>query len=155
MKTVILAFCNFLFAGTLLVPFVSSVELPQYLFLYLPLAIIFVSMVIQYSLARNLTHGAELLRVQGRAGELEKEKDEAEKEIKQLKSELEILKKAPSEQAQLVSFWVSCKRRLARFYYDDVSAYTDAQVGAAARVVHSGCKGVFKEYLDIQPVSSA
>jgi hypothetical protein len=35
---------------------------------------------------------------------------------------------------------------------DDVHAYSDAQVGAAARVVHAGCKGVLQEHFRISPV---
>ena len=34
------------------------------------------------------------------------------------------------------------KGRLVDFLMDDINAYSDAQVGAAARVVHAGCKGV-------------
>ena len=46
------------------------------------------------------------------------------------------------------------KGRLVDFLMDDINAYSDAQVGAAARVVHAGCKGVFKEHFSIKPVRS-
>ena len=36
---------------------------------------------------------------------------------------------------------------------DDVSSYTNEQVGAAARVVHGGCQKVFVEYFSVAPVS--
>ncbi len=44
------------------------------------------------------------------------------------------------------------KGRLVDFLMDDINAYSDAQVGAAARVVHAGCKGVLQEHFTINPV---
>ena len=44
------------------------------------------------------------------------------------------------------------KGRLVDFLMDDINAYSDAQVGAAARVVHAGCKGVLQEHFSINPV---
>jgi hypothetical protein len=44
------------------------------------------------------------------------------------------------------------KGRLVDFLMDDINAYNDAQVGAAARVVHAGCKGILQEHFAIQPV---
>ena len=44
------------------------------------------------------------------------------------------------------------KGRLVDFLMDDINAYGDAQVGAAARVVHAGCKGVLQEHFSINPV---
>jgi hypothetical protein len=44
------------------------------------------------------------------------------------------------------------KGRLVDFLMDDINAYSDAQVGAAARVVHTGCAGVLRENFTINPV---
>jgi len=44
------------------------------------------------------------------------------------------------------------KGRLVDFLMDDINAYGDAQVGAAARVVHAGCKGVLQESFMINPL---
>ena len=44
------------------------------------------------------------------------------------------------------------KGRLVDFLMDDINAYSDAQVGAAARVVHVGCKGVLLEYFRVSPI---
>jgi hypothetical protein len=44
------------------------------------------------------------------------------------------------------------KGRLVDFLMDDINAYNDAQVGAAARVVHAGCKVVLQEHFTINPV---
>lgn len=42
--------------------------------------------------------------------------------------------------------------RLIDFLRDDVAAYPDADVGAAARVVHAGCRKVLDQCLDLAPV---
>ena len=44
------------------------------------------------------------------------------------------------------------KGRLVDFLMDDINPYSDAQVGAAARVVHGGCRGVLAEHFAIHPV---
>ena len=44
------------------------------------------------------------------------------------------------------------KGRFLDFVMDDISRFPDQQVGAAARVVHSGCQKVIAEYLEIKPV---
>ena len=46
------------------------------------------------------------------------------------------------------------KGRFLDFIMDDVSKFQDQQVGAAARVVHSGCSQVMKEFFEILPVRS-
>ena len=47
------------------------------------------------------------------------------------------------------------KGRLVDFLMEDVTTYDDAQVGAAARVIHQGCKEVLAEHFSITPVSGA
>ena len=56
--------------------------------------------------------------------------------------------------AEIVSFLAMLqeKGRLVDFLMDDINAFGDAQVGAAARVVHAGCKGVLQEHFSIHPV---
>jgi hypothetical protein len=44
------------------------------------------------------------------------------------------------------------KGRLVDFLMDDINGYSDAQVGAAARVVHTGCKAVLQEHFKISPL---
>ena len=45
------------------------------------------------------------------------------------------------------------KGRLVDFLMDDIAAYSDAQVGAAARVVHQGCASALAQHFSISPVS--
>lgn len=42
--------------------------------------------------------------------------------------------------------------RFVDFLEEDVSHFSDAEIGAAARVVHDGCRKVVHEHLDIEPV---
>jgi len=44
--------------------------------------------------------------------------------------------------------------RLIDFVGEELDAYDDAQIGAAARVVHEGCARVLREHFSIVPVRS-
>jgi Domain of unknown function (DUF2760) len=61
---------------------------------------------------------------------------------------------AAQAEAEIVSFLALLqeKGRLVDFLMDDINAYDDAQVGAAARVVHAGCKAALLEHFQIHPV---
>lgn len=56
--------------------------------------------------------------------------------------------------AEIVSFLglLQEKGRLIDFLMDDIAGYADADVGAAGRVLHEGCKAVLKEHFDIRPL---
>jgi hypothetical protein len=56
--------------------------------------------------------------------------------------------------AEIVSFlaMLQARGRLVDFLMDDINAYGDTQVGAAARVVHTGCKAALLEHFRISPV---
>ncbi|HUB15282.1 MAG TPA: DUF2760 domain-containing protein [Acetobacteraceae bacterium] len=62
--------------------------------------------------------------------------------------------KASRADAEIVAFLAMLqeKGRLVDFLMDDINAYNDSQVGAAARVVHAGCSRVLKEHFAVQPV---
>lgn len=42
--------------------------------------------------------------------------------------------------------------RFVDFLEENVSAYSDAEIGGAARVVHEGCRKVIRDYMQIEPV---
>lgn len=42
--------------------------------------------------------------------------------------------------------------RLVDFLQQDVAGFADAEVGAAARVIHSGCRQVLKQYFTFEPI---
>lgn len=56
------------------------------------------------------------------------------------------------EEAVQVLALLQERGRLLDFLMDDVTPYTDEQIGRAARVVHQGCKSVLAEHFDIIPV---
>ena len=62
---------------------------------------------------------------------------------------------ANQAEAEIVAFFALLqeKGRFVDFLMDDVTAYDDAQVGAAARVVHQGCREVLRDHFKITPVS--
>lgn len=62
------------------------------------------------------------------------------------------LDKAPPDSALLLLGLFQKEGRLVDFLQEDVSQYSDADVGAAARVVHTGCRAVLAEYLPIAPI---
>jgi hypothetical protein len=45
--------------------------------------------------------------------------------------------------------------RLIDFLQEDVASFSDAEVGAAARVVHDGCARLLSQYLTLAPVLTA
>jgi hypothetical protein len=57
-------------------------------------------------------------------------------------------------EAEVVAFLATLqeKGRLIDFLMDDITAYDNAQVGAAARVVHQGCRAALQEHLAIRPI---
>jgi Domain of unknown function (DUF2760) len=60
-------------------------------------------------------------------------------------------------EAEVVAFigLLQEKGRLIDFLMDDVSLYDDSRVGAAARVVHFGCRDVLQEHFKVTPISDA
>src|ERR1700751_1949912 len=65
-----------------------------------------------------------------------------------------VTTRANQADAEIVSFlaMLQARGRLVDFLMDDINAHDDAQVGAAARVVHAGCKTALLEHLRISPV---
>ncbi|MBN2886341.1 MAG: DUF2760 domain-containing protein [Chromatiaceae bacterium] len=57
-----------------------------------------------------------------------------------------------SESALLLLGLLQREGRLIDFLQQDIHGYSDAEIGAAARLVHQGCQQVLRDHLDIQPV---
>ena len=64
---------------------------------------------------------------------------------------------ADQAEAGVVAFFALLqeKGRLVDFLMEDLTPYDDAQVGAAARVVHQGCRQVLQESFNITPIAEA
>jgi hypothetical protein len=60
-------------------------------------------------------------------------------------------------EAEVVAFvgLLQEKGRLVDFLMEELTSYDDAQVGAAARVIHQGCRQVLQEHFKISAVSEA
>jgi hypothetical protein len=57
-------------------------------------------------------------------------------------------------EAEVVGFLATLQERgrLVDFLMEDIATYDNAQVGAAARVVHEGCKAALREHFNIRSV---
>lgn len=78
---------------------------------------------------------------------------EVEKIVQAPAPEPVVLKEAtPDAALQLLSL-LQKEARFIDFIKEDVSAYSDAEIGAAARVVHQGCGKAINEHFTLAPVS--
>nr|MBL8455737.1 DUF2760 domain-containing protein [Zoogloeaceae bacterium] len=58
---------------------------------------------------------------------------------------------APDAALQLLAL-LQREARLVDFVEEDIAAYADADVGAAARLVHDGCRKALREHFSLEPV---
>lgn len=58
---------------------------------------------------------------------------------------------APDAALQLLGL-LQREGRFVDFIQEDVAAYADAEIGAAARLVHEGCRKVLREHFTLDPV---
>ncbi|AMK78712.1 MULTISPECIES: DUF2760 domain-containing protein [Methylomonas] len=79
---------------------------------------------------------------------------EVEKIVQAPAPEPVVLKEAtPDAALQLLSL-LQKEARFIDFIKEDVSAFSDAEIGAAARVVHQGCSKAVSEHFTLAPVSN-
>jgi len=62
------------------------------------------------------------------------------------------MKELPNDAALLLLGLLQREARLIDFTQEDVRAYSDADIGAAARLVHEGCCKVLREHFSIAPL---
>ncbi|MBV8143137.1 MAG: DUF2760 domain-containing protein [Verrucomicrobia bacterium] len=64
---------------------------------------------------------------------------------------------ANQSEAEIVAFFALLqeKGRLIDFLMEDIARYEDAEVAAAARVIHQGCQKVLQEYFSISAISES
>jgi hypothetical protein len=58
------------------------------------------------------------------------------------------------EQALFLLAMLQREGRLIDFCEEDLAGFSDAQIGAAARTVHSGCRKALREVLGLKPIRS-
>ncbi|QSA99616.1 DUF2760 domain-containing protein [Methylomonas sp. EFPC1] len=79
---------------------------------------------------------------------------EVEKIVQAPAPEPVVLKEAtPDAALQLLSL-LQKEARFIDFIKEDVAAFSDAEIGAAARVVHQGCSKAVNEHFTLAPVSA-
>ncbi len=64
------------------------------------------------------------------------------------------LREAPHEAALQLLGLLQREARFIDFIEEDVKAYSDADIGGAARVVHEGCRKVLREHFSLEPLRS-
>ena len=65
-----------------------------------------------------------------------------------------VLKEATPDAALQLLGLLQKEARFIDFIKEDITAYNDADIGVAARVVHEGCKKVVNEYFTLETVRS-
>ena len=86
----------------------------------------------------------------------EKPKNKAAKEAKKKRAEpAPVLKAAGPEAALQLLGLLQREGRFVDFLEEDLSGASDGDIGAAARVVHEGCKKAIDEHFTIAPVHDA
>jgi len=78
---------------------------------------------------------------------------EVEKIVQLPAPEPVILKEASADAALQLLGLLQKEARFADFIQEDMSAYSDTDIGAAARIVHQGCRKVIAEHFTLSPVS--
>jgi hypothetical protein len=63
-----------------------------------------------------------------------------------------VIKQATPDAALQLLGLLQRDARFVDFIEEDVAGYSDADIGAAARVVHGGCRNVLREHFTIRPV---
>ena len=65
-----------------------------------------------------------------------------------------ILKEASSDAALQLLAILQKEARFLDFIQEDMTAYSDADIGSAARIVHQGCTKAIQEHFVVEPVST-
>lgn len=77
----------------------------------------------------------------------------AGKKEKKKKSLAESLSNESTQRASLQTLVIlQRKGRLIDFLQEDLSQHDDAQIGAAVRSIHAGCKETLSEHIDLKPI---
>jgi len=76
----------------------------------------------------------------------------APKPVEIQKPEPVIVKEATPEAALQLLGLLQKEARFLDFVQEEVAGYSDAEIGAASRVVHEGCRRVLRQHFDLEPV---
>jgi hypothetical protein len=73
-------------------------------------------------------------------------------ELKKSTDDVPVLHEANPDSALQLLGLLQQEGRLVDFLEEDVAQYSDAEIGAAVRVVHEGCRNTLHEHLKLQPI---
>jgi hypothetical protein len=76
----------------------------------------------------------------------------AEEETRQAEPEAPVLLETSPDSALQLLGLLQQEGRLVDFLEEDVAQYTDAEIGAAVRVVHEGCHKALHEHITLLPI---
>ncbi|MGX2040702.1 DUF2760 domain-containing protein [Methylocaldum sp. MU1018] len=72
--------------------------------------------------------------------------------VKPERPEPVVVKEATPDAALQLLGLLQKEARFVDFVQENVGAYSDAEIGAAARVVHEGCRKVLNQHFELEPV---
>jgi hypothetical protein len=75
-----------------------------------------------------------------------------EESTKEAGAETAALKEAPPDAALQLLGLLQQEGRFVDFLEEEVAGFSDADIGAAARVVHEGCRKAIREHFNTEPV---
>ena len=78
---------------------------------------------------------------------------EVEKIVQQPAPEPIVLKEASNDAALQLLSLLQNEARFIDFVQEDMTRFSDAEIGAAARIVHQGCVKTLREHFSLSPVS--
>jgi hypothetical protein len=79
-------------------------------------------------------------------------KKEPEKKVEPKPEPKPVLREAGPEAALQLLSLLQREGRFIDFLEEDVSSFSDAQIGAAARVVHTQCRAALREHIPLEPI---
>jgi hypothetical protein len=68
------------------------------------------------------------------------------------KPEPALLREASPDSALQLLGLLQTEARFIDFVQENVAGFTDAEIGAAARIVHEGCRKVLRQHFELEPV---
>lgn len=99
--------------------------------------------------------GVDRLRAGGKVlGPGDEPKEKPKKEPKKEEKPRPVLKESGPEAALTLLGLLQREGRFIDFLEEDITGFSDAQVGAAARVVHDQCRAALREHLPVEPIRS-
>lgn len=142
------SFVSFLLAAVLLLPYVTPWHIPTEWAIWVPIGLIFTTMLTQLEatqLLRQLAHWKYAAQQQPVVA--------TTPATPIASAPPAVVQSASPEAVQLLRLFQE-EGRLVDFLQRDIQSFPDDRVGAVARIVHQGCRRVLQDYFEIVPTVS-